>query len=324
MSTILDAMPMGPLDQRVDALNKVVSTISLERFGEKPPMVKKAPAPKMSRRQSKIADAKKEKNILRKQHRNAKEDEKDQLNERFKLAKKKHQALLRAEKAAKARKEKRLQKKKFLKDPFKYTKNLFVHKTSGRLSVEKSELESYLNNVYSDDKRNEELPYLKGLVRPTEPGVEFDMKALKIDEVERFLKKARSASAPGPNGIQYRVYKKCPLLRKHLFKILKTAWNKKNSAKTWSTAEGIFIPKINDAEAIGDFRVIAKTNVEGKIFFGVIARRLTDFLLDNGYVDTTVQKAGIPGFPGCLEHSAMIWDVIQAAREEKKISLWYG
>ena len=183
--------------------------------------------------------------------------------------------------------------------------------------MEKSELESYLKNVYSDDKRNEELPYLKGLVRPTEPGVEFDMKALKIHE-------ARSASAPGPNGIQYRVYKKCPLLRKHLFKILKTAWNKKNSAKTWSTAEGIFIPKINDAEAIGDFRVIAKTNVEGKIFFGIIARRLTDFMLDNGYVDTTVQKAGIPGFPGCLEHSAMIWDVIQAAREEKKISLWYG
>ena len=89
------------------------------------------------------------------------------------------------------------------------------------------------------------------------------------------------------------------------------------SPAEWSLADGIFIPKVLEASVIDEFRMIAKTNVEGKIFFGIIAQRLTDFLLNNGYIDTTVQKAGIPGFPGCLEHSAMIWDMIQQAREDK-------
>jgi len=57
--------------------------------------------------------------------------------------------------------------------------------------------------------------------------------------------------------------------------------------------------------------------VEGKIFFAVIAARLTRYLLDNGYIDTSVQKGGVPGIPGCLEHSAMIWEAIQKAKASK-------
>ena len=170
---------------------------------------------------------------------------------------------------------------------------------------------------YSDKERDKELPYMPGLVRPTQPGVAFDVGPMRIGELDKFLKKTRSASAPGPNGIQYRVYKKCPMLRKFLFHLIKTAWNQGSGPEQWSMAEGIFIAKILEASDIGDFRVIAKTNVEGKIFFGIIAQRLTRFLLDNGFINTSVQKAGIPGHPGCVEHSAMIWDLIQQSRDEK-------
>ena len=48
-----------------------------------------------------------------------------------------------------------------------------------------------------------------------------------------------------------------------------------------------------------------------------MARRITTYLLENGYIDTSCQKAGVPGFPGCVEHSAMIWDQIQRAKWEK-------
>ena len=33
---------------------------------------------------------------------------------------------------------------------------------------------------------------------------------------------------------------------------------------------------------------------------------MTNFLMDNGFIDTSVHKAGIPGFPGCLKHAQMI------------------
>lgn len=45
---------------------------------------------------------------------------------------------------------------------------------------------------------------------------------------------------------------------------------------------------------------------------------MTSYLMENGYIDTNCQKAGVPGFPGCVEHSAMIWEQIQKATREKK------
>ena len=44
---------------------------------------------------------------------------------------------------------------------------------------------------------------------------------------------------------------------------------------------------------------------------------MTTFLISNHYINTSVQKAGIPGFPGCLEHSQMIWNTILSAKRDK-------
>ena len=41
------------------------------------------------------------------------------------------------------------------------------------------------------------------------------------------------------------------------------------------------------------------------------------FLLANGYIDENVQKAGLPGTPGCIEHATMIWEAIQTAKKDK-------
>ena len=71
------------------------------------------------------------------------------------------------------------------------------------------------------------------------------------------------------------------------------------------------------SKGITNFRPISLLNVEGKIFFGVLARGMTTFLMSNHYINTSVQKAGIPGFPGCLEHSQMIWNSILSARRDK-------
>jgi len=66
---------------------------------------------------------------------------------------------------------------------------------------------------------------------------------------------------------------------------------------------------------ISQFRQISLLNIEGKIFFSVVANRLTAYLEKNHYIDTMVQKAGIPGFSGCLEHTNMIWNQIQTTKK---------
>ncbi|KAF7648493.1 hypothetical protein LDENG_00156240 [Lucifuga dentata] len=44
---------------------------------------------------------------------------------------------------------------------------------------------------------------------------------------------------------------------------------------------------------------------------------MAKYFLLNKYIDTSCQKAGVPGFPGCVEHSAMIWEQIQTTKREK-------
>lgn len=42
---------------------------------------------------------------------------------------------------------------------------------------------------------------------------------------------------------------------------------------------------------------------------------LMEFLLQNAYIDTSVQKRGVPGVPGCLEHTGEVTQMIGEARE---------
>ena len=60
------------------------------------------------------------------------------------------------------------------------------------------------------------------------------------------------------------------------------------------------------------------TECGGKIFFSVLARRMTSYMTENSYVDTSVQKGGVPGFSGCVEHTSVISQLIQEAKVNKK------
>ena len=61
--------------------------------------------------------------------------------------------------------------------------------------------------------------------------------------------------------------------------------------------------------------------LRGKIFFGVIAKRVMRFVLNNKFINISIQKVGIPGFPGCIEHASMLWDWIKAAWDNKSAEL---
>ncbi|KAL1266763.1 hypothetical protein QQF64_002438 [Cirrhinus molitorella] len=135
---------------------------------------------------------------------------------------------------------------------------------------------------------------------------------------------ARSRSAPGPSRVPYKVYKRCPVLLRILWKILRVIWRRGAVADQWRQAEGVWIPKEENSTKLEQFRTISLLSVEGKIFFSILSRRLTDFLLKNAYIDTSVQKGGIPGVSGCLEHTGVVTQLIREAREDKGdlVVLW--
>ena len=49
---------------------------------------------------------------------------------------------------------------------------------------------------------------------------QMDTRPPRWNEVENTVKPARSASAPGPNGIPYRLYKNIPRILKYLWKLM--------------------------------------------------------------------------------------------------------
>ncbi|KAI8517813.1 hypothetical protein Bbelb_038300 [Branchiostoma belcheri] len=221
-------------------------------------------------------------------------------------------------------KERRRQKEKkraeFMSNPFRFTKRLLGAKTSGRLTCSKEEAESYLQKTHGDverevpleDRPKDEFP------DPEQPTRELDCSELKLAEVKDVIRKARAGAAPGPSGIIYRVYKKCPRLTRRLWSLLKVVWRKKKLPQGWKKAEGVFCPKQENARGIEQFRTISLLSVEGKIFFAVLAKRLLKYMMDNNYIDTSIQKGGVPGCSGCLEHTSILSQLIQEAKAGKK------
>ena len=51
---------------------------------------------------------------------------------------------------------------------------------------------------------------------------------------------------------------------------------------------------------------------------GFLAKILTQYAIKNRYVDLTVQKHGVPGVKGCIEHFGAVWEVIKDGRIGKK------
>ncbi|ONI45671.1 hypothetical protein AN642_00195 [Epulopiscium sp. SCG-B10WGA-EpuloA2] len=227
-------------------------------------------------------------------------------------------SLRRAEYLRKRRKKKEYVRTAFYRDPFKFVKGLFSQEKGGQLKATKLEVEKYLRNTYSDFEQNRVIGLPPDMPPVGKIDHEMDVRPPRWKEVEEVVRRAKASSAPGPNGVPYRVYKSAPDILKFLWRQLKIVWEKQFIPRAWCRAGGVFIPKEKESSDLSQFQMISLLNVEGKIFFSVVARRLASYLERNSLIDTAVQKAGIPGFAGCLEHTSMIWHQIQAAKTEKR------
>ena len=190
---------------------------------------------------------------------------------------------------------------RFYKQPFKFVKDLFTKKKSRTLKTPKLELEEHLEKVHSDTKRKH-----KQLVIP------HYIFNLLLNSTWRLAlqngKKQRiQYGAQDQHGVPYKLYKNVPDVLRYLWRLMRIVWQKEMIPKVWRRAGGVLIPKGKDAADISQFGPICLLNVEGKIFFSVIAQRLSTNMVKNKYIDTSVQKAWGPGFSGFLEHTSMIW-----------------
>ena len=316
LSRILEHSLHGQVEAKLNRIGDILYEECIGRFGLAVEKRRSVPMQK-GRREKEIEQLVKRRRQLRKQWRKASKEEKEGLKPLWDEVKKELASLRRAERIRKRRRRKEKERSNFFKNPFKHARQLLEDKRSGKLEITKSELENHIKEQYSDPERSTPLGSPGYVPRPSPPAFPLDTALPKLSEVVEVVRKARAASAPGPNGIPYKLYKYCPGVLRLLWNLLRVAWKKQVIPSEWQRAVTIFIPKEQNSSMISQFRSIALLNVEGKIFFSILARRLTNYLTSNAYIDTSCQKAGVPGFPGCVEHSAVIWEQIQRAKRER-------
>ena len=195
------------------------------------------------------------------------------------------------------------------------------------LTSPQSEMNSFLSESLSDPLKDTELSNLEGLPPPPVGTKKFQNGRLKESDFLYILKNRRNATAPGPNMIPYLVYKKCPHLSNFLFNIMKSCEKQEVIPIQWRMGHAQFIPKSveTDCKNIQHFRQLSMLNVEGKIFWALISKRIYNYVIrDNKFIDTSIQKGAIEGTPGCWEHTQSVWNALKDARLRKQSvsSIW--
>lgn len=185
-------------------------------------------------------------------------------------------------------------------------KDHFAKEKNGTLKTPKQELEEHLERVHQDMRRHEKTNIPHGIPPVLSPDFKLVTDPPKWKDMENVVRRTRAASAPGPNGVPYKLYKNTPDVLQLLWRLMRIMWQKGIIPKAWRRAGGVLIPKEKDATDISQFQQISLLNVEGKIFFSITAQRLSTYLKKNKYVDASVQKAGTPGFSGCLERTSKV------------------
>ena len=317
--TALLKILFSPPEKLAEAHPKIIYEMSKERFGIVEPSINKEKQPAgPSKRQRRCKRLREEINQLKAAYKEAPREEKEGINELQKEKLKSLRLAKRAETLRQNRKKFSSNCKEFLGQPYQFARSLLAPKPKGDLQSTKEEVEQHLKEAHCDPDHGKEREDLEDLLQYEPSEMEFDDNPPAYKEFANKLRKTRSKSAPGPNGVPYLVYKRCPGVAKLLWSYLRLLWRRNIVSNAWRQAEGVFIPKEEGASTVNKFRTISLLNVEGKLFFSLKADRITDFLLASGYIDPSIQKGGIPGVSGCLEHTAVLSQLIREAKSEKK------
>ena len=302
---------------------QLIYSFCLERFGEEEPRKKKNSG-NPSRRQTKCQKLRQQIKDLKEKWKNCTEKEKQEIEESQEESIRNLRILKRAESIRKRRRKYKNNSDEFYKQPYAFARKVLDPQIQGELESSQQEVEDFLQKTHSDAYREEELGEIEGLIEYSDPKFVFEVSQPNLNEFQRVLKKARTKSAPGPNGIPYKLYKKCPEVARLMFNYIRGLWKKNKIPETWRKAEGVLIPKEDKATKIDRYRTISLLNVEGKIFWKLKANKITEYIMKNQFIDSSIQKGGIPEVSGCIEHTSILTQLISEAKKNKSnlVSVW--
>jgi len=222
---------MGSPEMLAESHPKIIYNMCVERFGiqEKKTAVVKGP----SRRQKQVSQLRAEIKKLDKTIQSAPEEEKEGIKELQRDKLRNLRLKKRAESLRKNRRKFRKNCNEFLSQPYEFSRKLLNPKPKGDLKSSKEEVQEYLQKVHSDPERNMIQELTEEMWEHKEPNTDFNNKPPTYLEFAKKLRKTRTKSAPGPNGVPYRVYKRCPEVSKLCYQYIRSLWVQNKISNTW-------------------------------------------------------------------------------------------
>ena len=180
--------------------------------------------------------------------------------------------------------------------------------------------ENFFQTTYHPTAATFQRPPWMNTPQPPSTGLSTDN--ITSEELDHVLKKCRTSSTPSPvDQISYSVLKHCSSLRPALLRLYNLCWMSKCVPRQWKVGVIQLLGKSSaekDPSSPANFRPIALTSCLGKIYTSILKLRWQAFMIDNGYLNTSIQKAFVDGIPGCTEHHLKLLSMIEDARRRGK------
>lgn len=140
--------------------------------------------------------------------------------------------------------------------------------------------------------------------------------SVDIAEVEGQLKRLPWQSAPGPDGVDYRLWKSTPDSAAFLTRLYNTCLLNRKFPPSWKKSNTILIYKKGDDSLPSNWRPISLQPTVYKIFAAVMAKRLASWALAEKKI-SSAQKGFLP-MEGCAEHCFLMESLLCDAKRRKK------
>ena len=225
------------MERRLSFMTTIINSLASERFVCVEPRQPRMPYT-ANRRVNKMKDLRREIRSLKKLYKRANIEKRQPLEELRGTLGGELKTLRRAEWHWRRRKERSKKRANFLSNPFGFAKTLLGERRNGNLEASEEEINNYLRDTMSDPAKEQEMGINNRLIHQKPPVVQYDARLLTWKEIQEVVRATRSASAPGPSGVPYIVYKRCKGILQILWKILRVIWWRGKIVEQWRFAEG--------------------------------------------------------------------------------------
>ena len=212
------------------------------------------------------------------------------------------------------------QESSYRKNFFKFAKaacNGTLDKEEAGPTFSKEDADAHYKGTYSKAVHidSAKLDWFPEVEPPTVP---YNSSPITPKEVRDIIRGKSPTTAPGEDGLLYGVLGKLPSV--HHF--LATHYNKTDASslapKAWTGSLVKLLHKAGSTDEPSNFRPLALSSCLGKPYHQIKAARLNQFMVSNGYINTSHQKAFLSNINGCMEHIKVLQEVIQDAKANKK------